>query len=231
MLGLWRQRDGSETAWCIRCGWNEHAASSEGALTSAPEPGRRTDYSRIAASLWARREPIAGTPAETYLREGRGIGCPLPPTLGYLPAHGGYTHAMIGAFDICEELAPGLLAPPQAVLAVHLTELTEDGMARTSKRMLGPISGKPLVLTPPNDALGLVITEGIEDALSLHEATGLGAWAGGSAGHMAKLGLVVPDYIDCVTIAEDANEAGGQATRTLSQTLRTRGITRQILKL
>jgi putative DNA primase/helicase len=35
--------------------------------------------------LWSRRKPISGTIAETYLRTARGIACPLPPTLGFLP--------------------------------------------------------------------------------------------------------------------------------------------------
>ena len=47
--------------------------------------------------------------------------------------------------------------------------------------MIGRSSGSPIVLAPANDLLGLVISEGIEDALSLHEASGCGAWAAGSA--------------------------------------------------
>jgi hypothetical protein len=51
--------------------------------------GGGDDYERRqrekAAWLWAQRRPIAGTIAETYLREARGINCPLPPTLGFLP--------------------------------------------------------------------------------------------------------------------------------------------------
>ncbi len=97
--------------------------------------------------------------------------------------------------------------------------------------MLGPVSGQPIVLAPPNDGLGLVITEGIEDALSLHEATGLGAWAGGSAGHMSKLGQVVPGYIESVTLAEDANEAGRRACAGLAEDLFRRGIEVRILRI
>ena len=47
--------------------------------------------------------------------------------------------------------------------------------------MIGRSTGAPIVLAPLTDALGLAITEGIEDALSVHEATGLGVWAAGSA--------------------------------------------------
>jgi putative DNA primase/helicase len=37
-----------------------------------------------AAWLWSQRRPITGTIAETYLREARGITCPLPARLGFL---------------------------------------------------------------------------------------------------------------------------------------------------
>lgn len=41
--------------------------------------------------------------------------------------------------------------------------------------MIGRSKGAPIVLAPLNDLLGLIVTEGIEDALSAHQATGLGA--------------------------------------------------------
>ena len=37
--------------------------------------------------------------------------------------------------------------------------------------------------------MGLGIAEGFEDALSIHQATGLGAWASGGASFMPKLAL------------------------------------------
>lgn len=224
VLGVWEQADGTEVQWCIRCGWSEHSPRAHRGEEVSRRYTQNQDRSNVAAVLWARRLPIEGTPAETYLRDGRGLTCPLPQTIGYLPAYKDYPHAMIAAFGLCEEPVPGVLAPPAIIRAVHLTELAADGRSRTAKRMLGQVSGHPLVLAPPNDAQGLVVAEGIEDALSLHEVTGLGAWAGGSACHMAKLGPVVPDYIDCVSIAEDTNPAGQQATTALAAELRMRGL-------
>jgi hypothetical protein len=58
--------------------------------------------------------------------------------------------------------------------------------ADPAKIMLGPMSGLPIVLAPVNDSLGLAITEGIEDGLSVFEETGLRVWAAGSAGNMPK---------------------------------------------
>jgi len=66
--------------------------------------------------------------------------------------------------------------------------------------MIGRPNGSPICIAPPNDLLGLAISEGIEDALSVHQATGLGAWAAGSASFLPKLSEVVPSYIETVTI-------------------------------
>jgi hypothetical protein len=180
--------------------------------------------------LWNQALPVQDGPAVTYLSQ-RGLGRSLPATLRYLPRSRQHEHAMIAAFGLAEEIEPGRLKAPAHPTAVHLTRLAADGSSRIDKRMLGPVSGQPIILAPPNDGLGLVIAEGIEDALSLHEATGLGAWAGGSAGHMSKLGEVVPGYIECVTLAEDANEAGRRACSRLAEDLLRRGIEVRILRI
>ena len=61
---------------------------------------------------------------------------------------------------------------------VHITRLAADGSGKAGtdrdKFMRGLARGSPIVLAPPNDLLGLAITEGIEDALSVYAATGLG---------------------------------------------------------
>ena len=90
--------------------------------------------------------------------------------------------------------------------------------------MIGLSSGSPIVIAPPNDLLGLAICEGIEDALSIHEATSLGAWAAGSAGRLPALAPVVPNCIDCVTIIADADDAGAENAGKLTAELRQRGL-------
>jgi hypothetical protein len=186
--------------------------------------------STLAARLWQSAIPVQGTAAETYL-EARGLAGIAPPTLCYLGPTKRHAHAMIAACALVDERVPGQLNEPPPPPAIHLTRLSVDGRTRTSKTMLGPVSGHPFVLAPPNDGLGLVITEGIEDALSLHLATGLGAWAAGSAGHMVKLGSIVPDYIECVTLAEDANETGRRACARLAEQLAGRGIEVRLLRI
>ena len=202
----------------------------------APNP-READSSNSGASakyLWAKSKPIIGTPAEAYLRVCRGILGPIPPTLRYLPATEKYPPAMIAAFAMAEEIEPGVLSvQPGAVRAVHLTKLKADGSGKADvpkpKIMFGQgAAGVPIILAPPNDLLGLAITEGIEDALSVQAATGLGAWAAGAASRMPALAEAVPNYINCVTIYGDDNKAGIDGARALLRSLNDRGIFAQI---
>jgi hypothetical protein len=71
---------------------------------------------RKAAWLWSQRQPITGSIAERYLRA-RGITCPLPATLAFLPPTKPEHHpAMIAAFGIPDEPEPGVLGQPRHVL-------------------------------------------------------------------------------------------------------------------
>jgi hypothetical protein len=71
--------------------------------------------------------------------------------------------------------------------------------------------------------MGLAICEGIEDALTAHQATGLAAWAAGAAGFMPKLADVVPVYIEATTIFAHSDNAGRNNARRLATALRERG--------
>jgi len=154
----------------------------------------------------------------------------LSGTLGFLPGRGHYPPAMISAFGMPEELEPGrvISIAPAAVKAVHITRLLPDGSGKagteTDKIMIGTPRGAPIVLANPNDLNGLAITEGIEDALSVHEATGLGAWAAGSASFLPALAAVIPSYIDFVTIVSDPDQDGQRFARQLKPGLAERGI-------
>jgi Toprim domain len=116
---------------------------------------------------------------------------------------------MIAVFGFGEEPEPGVIDPPAVVTGVHLTRLTTEGRKAAIdpvKIMLGPMSGLPIVLAPVNDGLGLAITEGIEDGLSVFEETGLGVWAAGSAGNVSKIAAALPSYVECATIFAHRDE-------------------------
>jgi hypothetical protein len=183
---------------------------------------------RKASWLWLHHRPISGTPAEKYLRK-RGITCPLPPTLGFLPPSKPEHHpAMIAAFGIPDEPEPGELGELRhtCVGSVHLTLIKPDGSGKVDvekpKLVVGSPSARPIVIGPPNDLLGLAICEGIEDALTAHHATGLGAWAAGAAGFMPKLADAAPSYIEAVTIYAHSDKAGREGARALAAALERR---------
>lgn len=196
-----------------------------------PEP--KWDEPETVLRLWRRRKPIVGTIVDTYLREGRGYSGPIPATLGFLPASGEYAPAMIAAFGMTEEPEPRTLRINQnAMMAIHLTHLAPDGLSRTGKMTVGRGAlGTAIVVAPANDGLRLAVTEGIEDALSVYAATGLGAWAAGSVGRMPALADSVPNYVECVTVIGDDNDAGRKGAGELAMRLKARGNVEVVLKI
>jgi putative DNA primase/helicase len=177
--------------------------------------------------LWAQRAPLAGSIAETYLRKARGYEGPLPATLGFLKPSKDYAPSLVAAFAMPEEAEPGVLRAPLDVDAVQLIALKSDGSGKASveiqKRTIGSSKGVPIVVAPPNDLLGISIHEGVEDALSAHEATGLGAWASGGATFLPNLADAVPSYIETITVVAHRDEAGRAGARKLARRLAARG--------
>jgi Toprim domain len=112
---------------------------------------------------------------------------------------------------------------------VHLTRLTADGDKApdaygNAKIMLGTCKGAPITISPPNDLVGMAVTEGIEDGLSVYQATGLGTWAAGTAGFMPALAPLVAGYIEVVTIYAHDDKAGRENAITPARALKARGI-------
>jgi hypothetical protein len=190
---------------------------------------------RKATWLWQQRKPLALSPAERYLREVRGIDCKLPATLAYLaPTRSGHHPALVAAYGMPDEFEPGVLAEPENVDAVHLVLLKSDGgkaNVKPNKVTVGSPAGQPIVLAPLNDLLGLAITEGIEDALSLHAASGVGAWAAGGASHMRALAAAVPDHVDWFRVVADGDEAGRSNSFKLCRSLSDRGLRGEVIDL
>jgi hypothetical protein len=106
--------------------------------------------------------------------------------------------------------------------------LLPDGSDRErgemAKIMIGRSLGLPIVLAPVNDLLGLAVTEGIEDGLSVFEATGLGIYGAGSAGRMSALADAVPCYVESVTIYAHGDDSGQRGARELAEGLSRRGM-------
>jgi hypothetical protein len=239
VLRVWRLEPGFATFLCVRCGekgWaQDRSAPAPDPVKLARARAEAAERERVSAAerlskarwLWSKRQPIAGSIAETYLRQARAYHGPLPATLGFLPARGKHGPAMIAAFGLPTEPDPGRLAiADEAVRGVHITRLAPDGLGKaeteTDKIMIGLSHGSPVVLAPPNDLLGLLMAEGIEDAISGHEATGLSAWAAGSASRLPALAESVPHWIEAVTILAHDDREGRRHAATLASNLRQR---------
>jgi hypothetical protein len=245
VLRVWRLESSFATYHCARCGARGHVrddysrpqidrAEFERRLAAARAEAAERECSSAAERLskalwlWKSRKPIAGSIAETYLRQARGYRGTIPATLGYLAPRGQHGPAMIAAFGMAYEPEPGLLEIADiAVRGVHITRLASDGLSKAGtgrdKIMLGSSIGYPIVLAPANDLLGLAIAEGIEDALSIHDDIRFGTWAAGSASRLAALADAVPRYIEAATIAVDDDADGQRNANDLAERLLTRG--------
>jgi hypothetical protein len=228
VLRIYRIELGFAGFHCARCG--EKGAAIDGkspppdpvrlakARAEAAERDRIRTAERLSKAhwLWSQRRPIAGSIAETYLRDARGYGGPLPATLGFLPGRDEYPPAMIAAFG------------DRPVSGVHLTRLLPDGSDRErseqAKIMIGNSIGFPIVLAPVNDLLGLAVAEGIESALSTYEATGLGTWAAGCASRLPALAGAIDPFVECVTIVVDDDQDGRRYAIALAEQVERRGI-------
>jgi hypothetical protein len=240
VLRIWRLDPSFCGYHCARCGLRGHvreravsvdAVALQLAREEAAERERAHAAGRLrtARRLWSRRRPLERSPAERYLREARGYRGPLPATLAFLPARGDHGPAMIAAIGLPHEPEPGVMRIEiDAVAGVHLTRLAPDGRGKAGtahdKIMIGSSVGAPIVLAPVNDGLGLAISEGIEDALSAHESTGLGAWAAGSASRLPALAAAVPGWVEAVSILVDDDEAGWRHGEELGRRLDARGM-------
>jgi hypothetical protein len=189
----------------------------------AEDKQQRTE---AALKLWNERKPFLGSPAETYLRDTRGIGdwleaFDLDESLGFHPAcpFGG-------------EQLPCMLAlvrniesdQPQAVhrTAVKLGPRPE----RIDRLSLGPVGGGAVKLSLDGDVThGLLIAEGIETALSASlKFKFRPVWSVLSRSGIAKFPVLAG--VECVTIAVD-NDGSGDGQRdaaTLVERLTTHGV-------
>jgi hypothetical protein len=241
VLRIWRVDQNFATFNCARCetqGYARdnsanppHAAAIARAKAKAAKHERFVSAKRLSTARWSwgRRQPIAGTIAETYLREARGYQGPIPSTLSFLPASDDHAPAMIAAFGLADESEPGSISlADHAVRGVHVTKLAPDGSGKAGsdkdKIIIGKCLGSPIVLAPPNDLMGMAVTEGIENGLSMFVATGLGVWAAGAASRMPMLADTIPVYIDCVTVCADDDPTGLHNADELLERIRARGL-------
>lgn len=159
-----------------------------------------------ARALWDYADPIQGTHGETYLR-GRGITCPLPDTLRWLPdtyhtPSGTYCGAMIA------DVSTG---------GIHRTFFDKKGnrLPKSAKMMFGPCSGGAVCHSDVDGPL--VVCEGIETGLSLLSGLLDGpatVWAALSTSGIK--GLRLPPKPGELILATDGDDPGREAGNRLA---------------
>ena len=197
----------------------EEARAFLGASPSAaPQPAERTGHCQLkteaARRLWAMAAPIAGTPAEAYLRA-RGIWLTRFLALRY------HARVYYRADDHAPlRRLPALLAAitdlEGRIAGVHRIWLDPKVPALASvpapKRSLGPHLGQGVRFG--RASRDLVAGEGVETLLSLKSACPeLPMIAALSASHLA--GLVLPPALGRLWIARDRGTVGRHAARRL----------------
>lgn len=201
-------------------GWSPGAP-----IRQAPPPAKpERDSAREIAFILDHARPVAGTPAEAYLRD-RGLAVPEGADL---LAHLDLTHwetkagypALIG---IVRDRAGN-------VVAIHRTYLQSDAdqphkVAKASvakpRMMLGKTGGGAVRLAPLGQSGVLALSEGIETGLAVMVACpGLAVWATLSTSGMEQVQLPAEAKRIIILADHDASGAGLRAAETTARRLR-----------
>jgi DNA primase len=170
---------------------------------------RKTDDSRRIAhahNLWLKALPIAGTLAQRYLVNTRGIRGPIPDLLKYTRS---------AYCSVLGEETEALIAPLQdgnghvtAVQQIFLCRETDDAWRdernKRVKRTLGAMRDGAVRLGVPDTTLGLAGS--VEDALAASSLYSLPVWA--TCGEQRMGRVWVPPEVDRVVIFADADDVG-----------------------
>lgn len=173
--------------------------------TLAPRPARSEvtrDTTAEAILIWNNAVAAEGTPADTYLRS-RGLHLAIPETIRFARLKLGWREAM-----------PCLVALVSSAegkdTGIQRTFLTEDGRKASLphgkvKFSLGRIRGGAIRLAPV--ANRIIVTEGLEDALTLQQQLAQAVWVAAGATMMPSMQF--PVEVRSVVVGAD-NDKGGR---------------------
>ena len=197
----------------------------EGAPTQLPAPAGSPEAAR---RLFAASDSIAGTIAETYLRE-RGITALRDCTALRFHPRCYYRHedeAPGGARSDWPALVASITAIDDTMTGAHRTWLDSSGRTKapvaTPRRAMGQLLGNAVRFGTALDVMAA--GEGIETMLSLRSVMPtMPMVAALSANHLAAL-LLLPSTLRRLYIARDNDRAGQRAAETLTERAQVGGI-------
>lgn len=229
--------DDKAFAHCFGCGWHGDAADfvaaiagcglreaaerlGAGDLPAAPKPTVAPEHlsaqtALMAKRIWHEAGAVSDTPADLYLSR-RGITMKLPPTLRF--ARLGHPN---GGVHPC--LVAVAIAPETRFAGIQRTFLTDAGRKASVdpvKMSLGRIGGCAIRLAPP--ASELIVTEGVEDGLTLQQELGCAAWCAAGASMLASMQF--PEIVRSVVIAADNDVAGQREADKAARAFSERGL-------
>ncbi|WP_230629320.1 DUF7146 domain-containing protein [Sphingomonas sp. Leaf37] len=200
----------------------------------------KADMRPVAQRIVNGSVPIEGTPAAVYLRS-RGITMDLPHTLRFARL----APPLIEGNGVLAANGPGLLPalvaivtdPTGALVGLQRTYLTEDGrkaavIATESDRKpkvkysLGNVIGGSIQLGSP--AASILVTEGLEDGLTLAQALGRSVWV--SAGTSMMPQMVFHEDTKAVVIGADGNAPGEAAAQKAAAAYSALGLAVRIMR-
>ncbi|MPZ36595.1 MAG: hypothetical protein GEU95_00800 [Rhizobiales bacterium] len=188
---------------CNHCGWTgpskgDGRASRPSYAAQEPQPH---EPDPAALEIWRNAKPAAGTVVDSYLRNRRIL--LVPPSLRC----GSTMH--LGRYPMPTMVA-AVQRPDGKVVAVQTTLLTHAGAKVPTgqpRRTVGALGDGAVRLAKATDVLGLA--EGVEDALSAMQITGVPCWACLGAGRMHR--VAIPDHVRELNLFGDDDEAGRAA--------------------
>ncbi len=160
------------------------------------------DRSRLALAIWESAVPLAGTLAENYLRQHRGLTPPFPSSLKFVPDQA--ATALIAAVHLADH----------TIGAVQLTYLSSSGTKAAispARRTIGSLADGAVRVGVGGARLG--IAEGVEDALAASQLSGIACWACLGAARMDR--VAIPREVGELHVFADDDDPGrGAAERT-----------------
>ncbi|UZK64641.1 DUF7146 domain-containing protein [Sphingomonas sp. M1-B02] len=182
------------------------------------------DRAEEAASLWAGAAAAGGTLADTYLRS-RGITIDLPEAIRF-------ARLPLGRRAPMPALVAGVSTISGDVCGVQRTFLATDPIGKAplpggkAKFSLGRVLGGAIRLGCAERSL--LVSEGLEDGLTLLQKLGRPVWVAAGAGMLSAMKL--PDIVEAVVIGADNDESGERAAQKAAEVFHASGRRVRILR-
>jgi phage/plasmid primase-like uncharacterized protein len=171
---------------------------------------------RFCEALWQGTKPLVGSPAETYLREARGLSIMPRADVRFHPAAPRGYDGRAGL----PAMVAMVRSPDGRPAGLHVTSLRPDGSGKAlggrSRLMFGSIASGAVRLAPIRGDL-LAVAEGIETALAFAQIYDVPTWAALSTSGLR--GFTAPAGLRRLIVAadNDPNGAGLDAARALAK--------------